>query len=74
VRDSVIAGEVALLIIMLFMIVYRLPGVMASLALVVYTSAVLMIFSRPVTLAHGVTAFVLSLGMAVDANISYLSV
>jgi preprotein translocase subunit SecD len=72
VRDSVIAGEVALLIIMLFMILYyRVPGVMASLALVVYTSVVLMIFKVwPVTLTlAGVAAFVLSLGMAVDANI-----
>ena len=72
VRDSVIAGEVALLVIMLFMILYyRLPGVVASLALVVYTSVVLMIFKVwPVTLTlAGVAAFVLSLGMAVDANI-----
>ncbi len=72
VRDSVIAGEVALLVIMLFMVLYyRLPGLIASLALVVYTSAVLMIFKVwPVTLTlAGVAAFVLSLGMAVDANI-----
>ncbi len=72
VRDSVIAGEVALLIIMAFMILYyRLPGLMASLALLVYTSFVLAIFKLwPVTLTlAGVAAFVLSLGMAVDANI-----
>jgi len=72
VRDSVIAGQVAMLVIMLFMILYyRLPGLMASLALVVYTSTVLMIFKVwPVTLTlAGVAAFVLSLGMAVDANI-----
>lgn len=72
VRDSVIAGEVALLLIMAFMILYyRLPGLMASLALVVYTSFVLMIFKLlPVTLTlSGVAAFVLSVGMAVDANI-----
>lgn len=72
VRNSVIAGEVALLIIMFFMIVYyRLPGLMASLALIVYTSFVLAIFKLwPVTLTlAGVAAFVLSLGMAVDANI-----
>jgi preprotein translocase subunit SecD len=72
VRDSVIAGEAAMLIIMLFMILYyRLPGLMACLALVVYTSTVLMIFKVwPVTLTlAGVAAFVLSLGMAVDANI-----
>jgi len=72
VRDSVIAGEVALLLIMAFMILYyRLPGVMASLALVVYTSLVLAVFKLwPVTLTlSGVAAFVLSVGMAVDANI-----
>ncbi|MEX2159022.1 MAG: protein translocase subunit SecD [Dehalococcoidia bacterium] len=72
VRDSVIAGEVALLLIMAFMILYyRLPGLMASLALVVYTSFVLMVFKLlPVTLTlSGVAAFVLSVGMAVDANI-----
>jgi len=72
VRNSVIAGEVALLLIMAFMILYyRLPGVMASLALIVYTSFVLAIFKLwPVTLTlSGVAAFVLSVGMAVDANI-----
>jgi len=72
VRDSVIAGEAAILLIMLFMILYyRLPGVLASVALVVYTSIVLMIFKLwPVTLTlSGVAAFILSVGMAVDANI-----
>ena len=72
VRNSVIAGEVAMLIIMFFMIAYyRLPGLMAALALIVYTSFVLAIFKLwPVTLTlAGVAAFVLSLGMAVDANI-----
>jgi preprotein translocase subunit SecD len=77
VRDSVIAGEVALLIIMLFMVLYyRLPGVMASLALVTYTSISLAVFKiglpgiGPIVLTlAGVGAFVLSVGMAVDANI-----
>jgi len=72
VRNSVIAGEIALLLIMAFMILYyRLPGLMASLALIVYTSFVLAIFKLwPVTLTlAGVGAFVLSVGMAVDANI-----
>ena len=72
VRNSVIAGEVALLLIMLFMVLYyRLPGLMASLALVVYTAFVLAIFKLwPVTLTlGGVAAFILSVGMAVDANI-----
>jgi len=72
VQKSVIAGEVALLIVMLFMtLYYRLPGVLASLALFVYTSMVLGIFKVwPVTLTlAGIAAFVLSVGMAVDANI-----
>jgi preprotein translocase subunit SecD len=72
VQKSVIAGEVAMLIIMLFMVVhYRLPGVLASLALFVYTTVVLAVFKLwPVTLTlAGIAAFVLSVGMAVDANI-----
>ncbi len=72
VRYSVIAGEVAMGLVMLFMILYyRFPGVLASLALVVYASVVLTIFKLwPVTLTlSGIAAFVLSVGMAVDANI-----
>lgn len=77
VLHSVQAGLVALLLIMAFMILYyRLPGVLAALALIVYTAVVLAIFkiglpgSGPVTLTlAGIAAFVLSVGMAVDANI-----
>jgi len=72
VRDSVHAGEVGIILVVLFMVVYyRLPGVLASVALFVYTSAVLMLFKViPVTLTlAGIAAFVLSVGMAVDANI-----
>lgn len=77
VRDSVQAGIAAMALIMAFMILYyRLPGVLASLALVVYTTVVLAIFkigipgSGPVTLTlAGIAAFVLSVGIAVDANI-----
>ena len=72
VKKSVIAGEVAILMVMFFMILYyRLPGVLASLALFVYTSVVLAIFKVwPVTLTlAGIAAFILSVGMAVDANI-----
>jgi preprotein translocase subunit SecD len=77
VLHSVQAGLVAMLIIMAFMtLYYRLPGVLASLALVVYTAVVLAIFkigipgSGPVTLTlAGIAAFVLSIGIAVDANI-----
>ena len=72
VLNSVIAGEIALLLIMAFMVLYyRLPGLLAALALIVYTSIVLAIFKIwPVTLTlAGVGAFVLSVGIAVDANI-----
>ena len=77
VRNSVQAGLVAIGLIMAFMILYyRLPGLIASLALVVYTALLLAIFkigipgTGPVTLTlGGVAAFVLSIGMAVDANI-----
>lgn len=77
VLHSVQAGLVAMLLIMAFMtLYYRLPGAIASLALVVYTAVVLAIFkigipgSGPVTLTlAGIAAFVLSVGIAVDANI-----
>ncbi len=72
VRRSVLAGQIGLLIVMLFMVLYyRVPGVLASIALVVYTVVVLAIFKLiPVTLTlSGIAAFVLSVGMAVDANI-----
>ncbi|MEX2080789.1 MAG: protein translocase subunit SecF, partial [Dehalococcoidia bacterium] len=72
VLDSVRAGEVGLLAVALFMILfYRLPGVLASLALLVYTALTLMLFKLwPVTLTlSGIAAFVLSVGMAVDANV-----
>ena len=72
VRRSVLAGQIGLLIVMLFMVLYyRVPGILASIALVVYTVVVLAIFKLiPVTLTlSGIAAFVLSVGMAVDANI-----
>ena len=72
VQASVIAGETAMLVIMLFMILYyRLPGLIASVALTVYATIVLAVFKLiPVTLTlSGIAGFVLSVGMAVDANI-----
>jgi len=72
VLDSVHAGIVGLIAVALFMILYyRLPGALAAAALVVYTSLTLMVFKLwPVTLTlSGIAAFVLSVGMAVDANI-----
>jgi preprotein translocase subunit SecD len=72
VLESVRAGQVGLIAVMLFMILYyRLPGVLASAALLVYTSITLAVFKLyPVTLTlSGIAAFVLSIGIAVDANI-----
>ncbi len=72
VKDSVHAGEVGLLAVALFMVLYyRLPGLLAAIALAVYTSLTLAVFKLwPVTLTlSGIAAFVLSVGMAVDANI-----
>ena len=72
VHKSIVAGEIALLMVMLFMLLYyRLPGIAASGALIVYSLITLAIFKLiPVTLTlAGVAGFILSLGMAVDANI-----
>jgi len=72
VRKSVVAGEIALLIVAAFMIaLYRIPGVMAVIALAIYTLLTLAIFKLwPVTLTlAGIAGFILSIGMAVDANI-----
>ncbi len=69
---SVVAGSVGLGLVLLFMLLYyRLPGVVASVALVIYATLVLAIFKLlPLTLTlSGVGAVILSIGMAVDANI-----
>ena len=69
---SVKAGLIGIALVMLFMMLYyRLPGVMACLALIFYGTVVLAIFKLwPVTLTlAGIGGFILSIGMAVDANI-----
>jgi preprotein translocase subunit SecD len=69
---SLLAGAIGILLVMTFMIVhYRLPGVVAAGALVYYTLLVYALFRLiPVTLTlAGIAGFVLSVGMAVDANI-----
>jgi preprotein translocase subunit SecD len=71
-RDSIMAGIVGLALISAFMILwYRLPGVVASVALCMYVLISLAVFLFiPVTLtAAGLAGLVLSLGMAVDGNI-----
>ena len=69
---SVVAGAVGLALVFLFMtLYYRVPGLIASVALLIYTGLVLAIFKvLPVTLTlSGVAATILSVGMAVDANV-----
>ncbi|MFC2072752.1 protein translocase subunit SecD, partial [Chloroflexota bacterium] len=69
---SVKAGLIGIMIVMLFMILYyRLSGFLASLALVFYGTLVMTLFKLiPVTLTlAGLGGFVLSIGMAVDANV-----
>jgi preprotein translocase subunit SecD len=69
---SLKAAIIALILVMLFMIIYyRLPGVLAALALLFYALINLAIFKMwPITLTlAGLGGFIASLGMAVDANI-----
>ncbi len=71
-QAGVRAGLVGFLLIVLFLILwYRLPGLVASVALVIYILLSMAIFKLiPVTLtAAGIAGFILSIGMAVDANI-----
>jgi preprotein translocase subunit SecD len=72
VRRSLIAGIIGLLAVIIFMLLYyRLPGFVADLALLVYAVLTLMLFKLiPVVLTlPGIAGFILSIGMAVDANI-----
>ncbi len=71
-QKSLWAGIYGLLAVVIFMIVfYRLPGLLASIALIIYIALTLSIFKLiPVTLTlAGIGGFILSIGMAVDANI-----
>jgi preprotein translocase subunit SecD len=72
VRASILAGAVGLGVVMLFMALrYRLPGLLADAALLIYALVVFALFKLiPVTLTlPGIAGFILSIGMAVDANI-----
>jgi preprotein translocase subunit SecD len=72
VEASVLAGFIGAGLVMAFMLLYyRVPGLVATLALVIYGFLVLAIFKMiPVTLTvPGIAGFILSVGMAVDANI-----
>ena len=69
---SLLAGAMGLLLVAFFMIAYyRVPGVLAVMALIYYTALTYAIFRLiPVTLTlAGIAGFILSIGMAVDANV-----
>ncbi len=71
-RRSLLAGGIGLSIVVIFMaLYYRLPGIVADMALLVYALLAYALFRFiPVTLTlPGIAGFVLSIGMAVDANI-----
>jgi preprotein translocase subunit SecD len=72
IQKSIIAGAVGLLLVMIFMLAYyRLPGLLADVALLIYALITFSLFRAiPVTLTlAGIAGFILSIGMAVDANV-----
>lgn len=71
-NKGVKAGVIGLTMVIVFMLLwYRLPGLVASIALFSYVAVMLALFKLiPVTLtAAGLAGFILSIGMAVDANV-----
>lgn len=72
IRSSLIAAAVGFALVVLFMIVvYYVPGLVASLALCLYTELmVILLYAFEVTLTlPGIAGIILSVGMAVDANV-----
>ncbi len=72
VKKSLTAGLIGIFLVACFMIIYyRLPGLLATIALLIYAFIVLALFKLiPITLTlAGIAGFILSIGMAVDANI-----
>ena len=72
IQKSILAAGIGIVLLLLFMLVYyRLPGLVACLSLGIYGVVLLAIFKLvPITLTlPGVAGFILSLGMAVDANV-----
>lgn len=66
------AGLIGLVIVIIFMIImYRLPGVVAGVALILYTAIVLITLNAfDITLTlPGIAGIILGIGMAVDANV-----
>ena len=72
IRASIIAGLIGLMVVALFMMLYyRLPGVIAVVALLLYATILLALFKLlgVVLTLPGIAGFILSVGVAVDANI-----
>jgi preprotein translocase subunit SecD len=72
IQRSIYAGLLGLALVLIFMVVYyRLPGLIADISLILYALFNLAIFNIvPVTLTlPGIAGFILSIGMAVDANV-----
>jgi len=71
-RTSLDAGKIGLILVLLFMLIYyRLPGFIANIALIFYILIVLFVLvglNATLTLP-GVAGLILSIGMAVDANV-----
>jgi len=71
-NQSLLAGFIGFGLVVIFMaIYYRLPGIIADLALIVYVAITVALFKLiPVTMTlPGIAGFVLSIGVAVDANV-----
>jgi len=72
VQQTTLAGVIGLVAVLLFMLIYyKVPGLLADIALILYTLFTFAVFKLiPVTLTvPGIAGFILSIGMAVDANI-----
>ncbi|MGC9605460.1 MAG: protein translocase subunit SecD [Minisyncoccia bacterium] len=72
VKGGIETGVIAFILIGLFLVLwYRLPGLVATVALAIYAAIMLALFKLiPVTLtAAGIAGFIITIGMAVDANI-----
>ncbi len=73
-KTSLIAGAIGLALVMIFMIAfYRLPGIVATLALIAYSAImgiILVLGNNFINLSlPGIAGIILSIGMAVDANV-----
>jgi preprotein translocase subunit SecD len=71
-KQSIVGGLIGLFLVMVFMLIfYRLPGLIATVALIIYAIITLAVYKLiPVTLTlAGIAGFVLSIGMAIDANV-----